>query len=79
MKYVVAIVFFLLALSCLITKVRDPSPQRNPDAADRFVWRLIFQGEPPSATPDPDRKRMVTARIVGFFLFTLMGILFIAN
>lgn len=56
-----------------------PISTAQPDAADRFVWRLIFQGEPPSASPDPDKRRMRGVRIFGFLLFTLMGILFIAR
>lgn len=78
-EYAFAIVLFLLALSCLITRVPDPSPQHGPDAADRFVWRLIFQREPPSNPPDPDKKNLIGARIFGFLLFTFFGILIIAR
>jgi len=79
MQYAFAIVLFLLALSCLITRVPDPRPTPGPDPVERFVWRLIFQKDPPSAQPDPDKQKLFGARIFGFFFFTLMGILLIAN
>ncbi|HEY8187355.1 MAG TPA: hypothetical protein VIF64_14870 [Pyrinomonadaceae bacterium] len=76
--YVLAILCFLLAIRCLFNRVPDRSPDRA-SAGSGYVWELIFRSPPPSTPRDPEKLDPRFVRILGFLLFTVIGVTLIVT